>query len=191
MLPPGYGATRAPSVSPVIATPEIGVPPLAVPDTDPHPIAEDVQIDGAQLQEDLVRALGRDVAISVISSDGPRSLTIADPATGLPLHADRKLVARVLGRHEPAETNQVRFLREFDAAGGVEGKLDAVRDFIARQVAEEDRGRFLRQRAQERATTPRVAMPVYGGPARPPVPPRVTSRNPWTQRAQRAQRGEV
>lgn len=179
LLPGNYGMP-----TPVITTPEIGVPPVVIPDDSAHPIAEGVEIDGAQLQEDLVRALGRDVAITVADS----GLTIADPATGLPLDADRALVAQVLAEHAPAESDRVRFLREYDTAKTLEGKLGAFRDLIARQVAEEDRARVLHRRAQERLAAALTASVTVDQPVRPPVPPRVTSRNPWTQRAQR---GEV
>ena len=179
------GTYRTTPNTPVIATPEIGAPPASFGTAGSYPIG-DQQFDGAVLQEDLVRALGRDVAITVTSPSrvSAGQLRITDPTTGAPLNVDSAVVARVVAEHAPAETVEARFLREFDAATTIEAKLDAVRDHIARQADVDERARHLQRRRLERANeTPRVGMSMADA-FRPPVPPRVTSRNPWTKRGQ-------
>jgi len=184
LIPRAFSASQ-----PVVRIPERGGV-YASAGADVFPVAADVALDGAQLQEDLVRALGRDVSISVSytapAEDGSGVLAITDPKTGLPLEVGAALVDQVLAENSPPESPQARFLREYDAAETLEAKLDTFRDFIARQVDEEDRVQFLRRRTEGRTVDARTAMPM-GAPARPPVPPRVTSRNPWTQRIQRGE----
>lgn len=185
LLPAGYGQPVVPV--PVIETPEIA-PPATGGGPDAHPITDSRRLDASQLQEDLVRALGRDVAITVsYPTSETGELRIADPKTGLPLDVDRRLVARVLSGHEPAETNEAQFLREYDSAEGLEAKLDAVRDYVVRQIDAADWARHLQRRGERHVATARSAVPMSDTP-RPPLRPRVTSRNPWTQRMQR---GEV
>ena len=180
LLPVAYGVPQ-----PVVRIPERGGLSASA-GADVFPVDEELEIDGVVLQEDLVRALGQDVAISVATVDGARELTIADPSTGRALPVNSAVVARVLAEHTPAETGRERFLREYDAAATVEAKLDTVRDFIARQVDDEQRSRFLARRARGQSVDSRTAEPA-GRPPRSPVPPRVTSRNPWTQRIQRGE----
>ena len=166
---------------------QIEVAPAPLEDSEAQPIEPGTTVDGGQLQQDLVQALGRDVAITATppTDTKPGQLRITDSRTGIPLRVDPDLVARVLSEHAPAEDTRTQFLREFDTATSVEAKLDAVRDYIARQAEDDVRAQHLRQQARARVS-PRTAA-SQSGTVRPPPPPRITSRNPWTRRAQREQ----
>lgn len=98
------------------------------------------QIDPVQLQEDLIRRLGHDVTITLRmpSDTEPGYLQVLDVRNGLALDVDPALLDAVIEQNAPPETNAQRFLREFDGAEGVEGQLLAMRDYIARDVAEQE-----------------------------------------------------
>jgi len=186
LFPDGYGQPRDISDRPVAYIPEVGVAPAF--QTPGYPVTR-TEIDADQLQQDLVQTLGRDVAIVARAATDSQNgvLRIMDPRTGLELNVAPTVVAAVLADHTPPETSDARFLREFDEAPDVEAKLNALRDRIARGVAEEERGRYLRNRTRARlaALTPRLSAQVADQPDRPKVPPPVTSRNPWARRSQR------
>jgi len=98
------------------------------------------QIDPVQLQEDLIRRLGRDVTITLrMPSDSePGYLRVLDVRNGVPLDVDPALLDAVIEENSSPETNGQRFLREFDGSDGVEGQLLALRDYIARDVVAQE-----------------------------------------------------
>ena len=183
LFPGGYGIVRDVSDRPDARPDRIGVAPAF--ETAGFPLQHS-DIDGDQLQQDLVQALGRDVAIvaRAATGDKPGVLRVLDPKTGLELRPDPAVVAGVLEAYAPPETEQARFVREFDAARSESAKLSAYRDHVAREAVEADRGRFLIQRGRERLAelAPKLSAPVASMAARsglPKPPPPVTSRNPW------------
>jgi len=101
---------------------------------------ERTDIDPVQLQEDFVRTLGQDVTVTMRmpTDTAPGYLRVQDVTNGLDLDLDPAVVRDVLAENAPPETNGQRFLREFDAAAELDGKLTAVRDYIARDVAEQE-----------------------------------------------------
>jgi len=98
------------------------------------------KIDPVQLQEDLIRRLGRDVTITLRmpSDTEPGYLRVLDVRNGVPLDVDQAVIDEVLEENDSPETNGQRFLREFDGSEGVEGQLLALRDYIARDVVAQE-----------------------------------------------------
>lgn len=189
LIPGGYGLpVRDPSDQDPAIIPGIGVAP---PTESPGYPVMNPNIDADQLQMDLAQALGRDVAIVArpVANGLDGVLWIKNPKTGLDLAVDPAVVAQVIADHEPPETEDARFLREYDAAADVVGKLDAYRDHIARVSSEDQRNAVLRETGRQRlaALAPKLSARARDLPDRAPVPAPVVSRNPWTKRLQAAQ----
>lgn len=144
----------------------------------PHSV-ERLDVDPMQLQEDLVRELGRDVAVTlrIPTDDEPGELRVLNPATGAELYVDPNVVQMVVSRAGPPESNEARFLREYDAAGSLEEKLDAVRDMAARSAAEQDyqAGRRRRRNAQPSPDRTVVARKTNKPPLPEGLAPQVTA----------------
>ena len=180
ILPAGYGIPRDVGDSSNVYVPEPGVAPRP---SSPGYVVARTDIDADALQQDLAQALGRDVAIVAraanITTGQAGVLWIKSAASGIEINADPTLVEEIINSHEPPETEQARFLREYDAAPDADARLTAYRDHIARTVAEEQRQAVLLELGRRRlaALTPRVSGRAPQ-PARVPVPPPIVSRNP-------------
>jgi hypothetical protein len=118
-----------------------------------HPVTR-TDVDPVQLQEDLVRTLGQDVTVSMRmpTEDAAGYVRVQDVNSGLDLNVDPALLDSVIAENAPPETNAQRFLREFDAAAEVNTRLMAVRNYIARDVAEESHQVGVRRRRQNTLT---------------------------------------
>lgn len=106
------------------------------------------EVDPVQLQEDLVRRLGEDVTVTMrLPSDTePGYLRVQDVRNGADLDVDPAVLAEVLAENAAPESAGRRFLREFDAAETEGGKLLALRDYIARDIAEAEHRHVGQQR---------------------------------------------
>lgn len=111
-------------------------------------------LDPVQLQEDFVRQLGHDVTITLRqpTDTKPGLLRVQNVENGLDLDLDPAVVQAVVAENSPPETNAQRFLREFDAAADVDGKLTTIRDYIARDVVEEEHQAEALRRTKKRLT---------------------------------------
>lgn len=144
---------------------------------EPHPV-DRLDVDPMTLQEDLVRELGRDVAVTLRmpTDDEPGELRVLNPTTGAELPVDPNVIQMLIRRNGPPESNEARFLREYDGAAALEAKLDAVRDMVARAVAEQDYQAGRRRRASTKRSPDRTI--VARKRNKPPLPanmvPRVT-----------------
>lgn len=106
------------------------------------------EVDPVQLQEDLVRRLGKDVTVTMrLPSDTePGYLRVQDVRNGADLNVDPAVLDEVLAENASPESTGRRFLREFDAAETQDGKLLALRDYIARDIAEDEHRHVGQQR---------------------------------------------
>lgn len=111
-------------------------------------------LDPVQLQEDFVRQLGHDVTITLRqpTDTKPGLLRVQSVENGVDLDLDPAVVRAVVAENAPPETNAQRFLREFDAAADVNTKLTAIRDYVARDVVEEEHQAEALRRTKKRLT---------------------------------------
>lgn len=133
-------------------------------------------VDPTQLQEDLVRRLGQDVTVTMRmpSDTEPGYLRVQDVRSGVDLDVDPAVLDEVLEQNTPPESSGQQFLREFDAAPTQAGKLLALRDYIARDVAEQEHRNGDQQRMhvriarafEARVATERMLNPITGQPIR-------------------------
>lgn len=137
-------------------------------------------IDVGQLQEDIVRQAGRDVAIVFreATTDAPGELRILNPSTGNQMVVDPEILALAVEQNAPRETSKARFVREYDEAETVEAKLDAVRNWAARDLAEERQHEGRRKRMRE--APPRKVVLSRREPTKPPMPAHMLPKEPPT-----------
>lgn len=111
-------------------------------------------LDPVQLQEDFVRQLGHDVTITLRqpTDTKPGLLRVQSVENGVDLDLDPAVVGAVVAENAPPETNAQRFLREFDAAADVNTKLTTIRDYVARDVVEEEHQSEALRRTKKRLT---------------------------------------
>jgi hypothetical protein len=134
------------------------------------------EIDPVQLQEDLVRRLGEDVTVTLRmpSDTEPGYLRVQDVRNGVDLDIDPAVLDEVVERNSPPESSGQRFLREFDTAATQAAQLLALRDYIARDVAEQEHRNGDQRRMhvriarafEARVATERMLNPVTGQPIR-------------------------
>jgi hypothetical protein len=84
------------------------------------------------------------------TGDRPGELILENPDTGQHLDVDPAVVAAAIAATPAApKTNEQQFLDEFDAARDINGKLLALRNYIARSVDAAQANRFAQERIRE------------------------------------------